>query len=398
MKDTERLLAAFDTGELLRPSSEALNIVDLANAMASLADIGPVDLTAGARTLAELIGPTDHLVFVAVDGLGMDLVEGMGGDGFMSEHAVASLQTVFPSTTASAFTSLATGEWPSRHAALGWYTYVPKADAVAKIVPFVRASDEVPLTKLGLTAEDVFPLPSLVARLGRDSLSLLPEHVADSVFSQYVSGGTARRGYKSLASAVDAIAARVESSARPTYTYLYTANVDYTGHEYGYSDPRTRATADQVDRELGRLATRTAGRARIVVTADHGGLDASQGQQHLIRPTDELGKLLAKEPSGDSRVVYFDVREGMEEEFQELFGERFGNRFMLIGRQDAERLELFGPGPLSDASRRRLGSLIALSTGADVLYYARTTEQSKKVVGHHSGLSPVEMRVPLIVA
>ncbi|MDA1347665.1 MAG: alkaline phosphatase family protein [Chloroflexi bacterium] len=400
MTDAERLIAEFEAGRLIRPSVDDLNIVDLANAMASLAGIDSISLTPGADVIAQLIGPADHLVFVVADGLAMGLVEALGSDAFMRQHVATTLHTVFPSTTASAFTSLATGQWPNRHAALGWHTYVPEVDAVTTIIPFVRSVDNVPLTDLGLKVEQAFPVPSLAAHLARDSLSLVPQPLANSTFSKYISGGSARAGYGVLLQALDTIAERIRVASQPTYTYLYVPDVDVAGHEFGYSDPRTLTTAVALDRCLQGLAETLSGHARIVLTADHGGLDAAPGQIHRLEASDPLVKCLKHEPSGDNRAAYFDVPEGEEREFETLFRDRFGDRFFVISVDDSEALEFFGPGPLSEATRSRLGTFAAISAGADVLLYAWPSRDPNRPIpiGHHSGLSPSEMRIPLIIA
>ncbi len=401
MSGADRLDAEFRAGRLLRPSHDVLNVVDLANAMASLAGAEPASAPAtGAQAVSQMIGETDHLIFVVADGLGMDLVDSLAVDGFMRRRLAARLQTTFPSTTAAAFTSLATGEWPNRHAAIGWYTYIPHVDAVTTIIPFVRTVDKTPLAQLGLTVDRAFPVPSRASGIDRPAMSILPQAIVDSVFSGYLSGSMPRTGYAALAEAVDAVAERVIEARGPTYTYLYVPSVDYAGHELGFRDAGTLAVAAALEQALDSLAQRLSGRARIVVTADHGGLDAGPARIHMLRPSDPLVRMLRREPSGDSRVACFHVREGEDARFRETFIDRFGDRFFLITVDEAEDLSLFGPGPLSGETRRRLGSFIAVSSAADVLLYewpSRAAED-KLFVGYHSGLTPAEMLVPLILA
>ena len=330
----------------------------------------------------------------------MVTVDSLDADSFPRRHVAATLHTVIPSTTASAFTSMATGEWPARHGAVGWYTYVPKVYAVTTIIPFVRSVDEAPLAGLGLSVDEAYPVPSLLAGAARPSLSFLPAELEYSTFSAYLSGGTPRTGYSSLAEAVEGVAARVRTATGPTFTYLYTPHVDTLGHEVGFSHPRTLAAAAAVGQVLEALAAAVAGRARVVMTADHGGLDASGDDIHMIGASDPLMALLKHEPSGDSRVVYFHVREGKESEFRDAFRARFGERFLLVTVDEAEELELLGPGRLSDETRQRLGSFAAVSLGADVLLYGWPSRsgEDKLHVGYHSGLSPAEVLVPLVVA
>ena len=116
MSDVDALLSAFDAGELLMPSVDVPNIVDLGNAISRLAGVEGTQPTPNSHAIEDLIGPSKHLVLVAADGLGMNTVESMDRGAFIPRHVVQTLQTVFPSSTPVVFASLATGVWPSTHA------------------------------------------------------------------------------------------------------------------------------------------------------------------------------------------------------------------------------------------------------------------------------------------
>ena len=138
MTDAERLLAAFDDGTLVRPSAGALNLVDLARALASIAGVPDVALADGAREIASAIGEPRHVVFMLVDGLGANMLAAERGATFLNAHTQHRLQTVFPATTSVALTSLATVEWPARHAVTGWWTHLPAIGAAATVLPYLR--------------------------------------------------------------------------------------------------------------------------------------------------------------------------------------------------------------------------------------------------------------------
>ena len=72
----------------------------------------------------------------------------------------------------------------------------------------------------------------------------------------------------------------------------------------------------------------------------------------------------------------------------------------MIDLEEAIKLEMFGPEPPSDMVMQRLGNQIAISTGADMLEYnvSRGPGRMVQLNCHHSGLTPEEMRIPLIVA
>ena len=398
MSDRPRLEAEFEAGRLVRPSADVPNVVDLARALANLAGAEGVPETDVSRKLAGLVGPADHLVLVVADGFGASFVEGMADGAFSRDHLATELLTVFPSATDSALTSLATGEWPAQHAGLGWYLYLEEIGAVSTILPFIRRSDAVSLTKLGVSPEQAFPTPPLLRLVRRGCISLLPVEISGSVYSRYQAGGHPTVGYKTLAEAVDLVLERT-TSRLPTFTYLYWNRIDAAAHELGTGHTTVAALVDELDGELHRLAAHLPDRATVAVTADHGLLDADDGESHWIVPGDGLDSLLRREPSGDTREAYFAVADGATEEFARAFRQRLGDRFVLLTTFETEDLGLFGPDPLSDVSRERLGDFVALSLGRDVIRYrwSDRPEAVKRYRSHHSGLSPVEMRVPLLV-
>ena len=55
--------------------------------------------------------------------------------------------------------------------------------------------------------------------------------------------------------------------------------------------------------------------------------------------------------------------------FAGLFRERWGRDWALLSRAEAEALQLFGPGPLSELAAERIGDFIAISAGRDVIVY-----------------------------
>ena len=346
MSDVDRLLAAFDSGELLRPSAEIPNIVDLANAVAGLDGSNGVALTHNAIAIAESIGPAKHLVLVAADGLGMNTVRAMASGSFILGHVQQELRTVFPSSTPVVFTGFATGQWPSVHGVPSWHLYLSEVDAVATIIHFVRRSDEKSLSELGLDPEQAYPLPSRSWFQDRDALSVVPEGIVNSAFSTYSSAGSPQRGYKTLSEAIDITVDRVSKADGSTYTFLYYPAVDVVIHEYGTDHEKVTRVVAELDRELSRLRSSLPGDARLIVTADHGLLDSANGATYEVTPADTLVQYLVREPWGVERCVQFEVERGKETGFESDFRERFGDSFFLMNTEDAERLELYGPGPI----------------------------------------------------
>lgn len=183
MSGADRLLRWFAEGTLLRPDPGTPNSVDLALALASLSGAS-VPRTDGADHVARRIGAAEHLVFVLVDGLGLELVERLPEASFLRRHLAMSLRTVFPSATASALTSMATGLWPNRHGVPGWWTYLPDHDLSVTALPFVERWSGDPLDARGVAASTLFPAATLLPGYRRDVASFMPAPIADSAYSR----------------------------------------------------------------------------------------------------------------------------------------------------------------------------------------------------------------------
>jgi hypothetical protein len=397
--DIDFLVAAFERGELLRPWSGALNVVDLARALARLAGVGEAPRSPGTEEIERLVGPSDHLIFVLADGLGQNLLDELPGDAFLVRHRIATLRSIFPSTTASVLTTLATGAWPSQHGVTGQWTYLPEISGTAALLPFAARSGGRSLTHLGVTVNQAFPLTPVLSLIPRDVLTLFPTSIVNSASSVYFSGSRSRAGYESLTRAVDAMVDRISRAGAPTYTYLYSPRIDAESHYLGIKHGGVRAVLNELDREIERLADNVGGRARIVVAADHGLLDTGDSYKHAFKPSTDLFGTLRSGPSGDDRVLYFHLQSGAEERFIEWVKPHYGNRFFLISVDDAERHHLFGPEPIAPAVRGRFGEVMLLSKGTDVIEYVLSGQIGRRVDlnAFHSGLSPAEMQVPLIV-
>lgn len=399
MSDVERLLSAFRTGALLRPAADSLNCIDLARAVARLSGVQDLSAGPGADEISSLIGDPDHLVLVVVDGLGVNLVELLPAASFLRQHIAAELLAAFPSTTAVVLTSYATGLWPNQHAVTSWWTHLPEINEPATILSFIRRRDSRPLAQLGVTPEQAFPAPSLLAKFRRDTLVVQPKDIVDSAYSRYWASGATRRGFRKrrFDEATRIAIGHVREAGKSSFTYLYTDQVDKAAHEFGADSSAVVTQLERLDLSIERLADGVPANCRVVVTADHGHLDVPEERVHFVPPRGELCELLRAPPAGDVRLMFFHLRSGVSERFQEIFRRRYGHRFVLLSPDEVERLELFGPGKISPITRRRMGDFMAISLGADAIHYGAEAD-GFPFRSAHSGLSPEEMRIPLVVA
>jgi len=398
MSGVKRLTSWFEAGALVRPSADALNFADLSRAIASLAGVDGVEITPGVERLRASIGPAAHYIFVLIDGLGADFLQKAPKGGFLRTHLATELQAVFPPTTAAALTTLATTLWPAEHAVIGWWLYLAAPGLSITPLPFVERFSKKPLADFGVAPEEVFPMPGVWGRMRHSPATIISAQLADSVYTRYASGGTPRIGYEHTAEAFEAARNRVAEASGRTLTYLYLPQVDSLMHERGTTGRGVAKLIADVDGHLANLAAELKGKARIIVTADHGQVDIPKERVFIVKAGDALSDCLVAPPSGEPTVPVFHVKRGRRREFRRLFEGRLGEYFALILPEDAERLSLFGPSKLSGLARQRLGSYLAIASPPSALYYDAPGAPPVIHVGVHAGLSSAEMRIPLVLA
>jgi hypothetical protein len=396
----QRVEDLFENRTLLRPTEKQPNTVHLVRALASVGGVTDLEMAEPARQLAGLIGETEHLVFVLLDGLGMNVVRRLPPEAFLVRTLQAELTAIAPSTTACALTTIATADYPGRHGVTGWFTHLPEFELTMTTLPFVERFTNKPLAERGIKPEDVLPLPAFQSRMSRDSLTLLPYVITHTTYANYSRGYTPGHGYASAHHAVDITIEHVKVATRPTYTHLYLPDVDAKCHHVGVNHPDVVSLVMQLDAEMARLSAALKGRARIVITADHGLIDVPREKQTLLQSDDPLLQLLAVPPSGDARMPVFHVKAGRHEQFVDAFNRRFGDGIILLDIDSADRLRLFcPPAPLADHAKRRFGDFVGIAHKPATLAF----HPPGKPIGHlylalHAGLSPQEMQVPLMVA
>ncbi len=399
VRGLELLWDGFIEGTLILPREEIPNLVDLARAVARL---NGVDMphTHSSADIAEAIGDAESVVLVLADGCGMNMIESLPRGAFLPSHVHSDLLTVFPSSTAVALTTLTTAQWPSAHGITGWWTHLPDLGAAATILQYTARNGGGNLLERGIDPRRSFPVESVWAKFERDTLVVAPNHIRNSVYSNYFNGGRASMGYGSISDGVDKAIRHALGGDAPTFTYLYVPNVDSLAHIHGASGPETRRALGELDGEIARLSLAVGSRARVVVTADHGLLDAPARNRHTLRATRQLQPLLRRAPSGDARLLYMHTWDWAHTRFSGYIDRRFGERFMTLESADAIQLGLFGPDPPPEYLRERFGDQIALSRGADMIEYnaGRGQGRMSQLNCHHSGLTPDEMRIPLIIA
>lgn len=394
-----RLEDLFAEGVLVRPSDSRMNLVHIVRAIATATGAGDHSASPRVLELLSLIGETRHIIFILIDGLGIDNVRNLPDDAFIQTHLRAQITAGCPSTTACALTSIATAEYANCHGVTGWFTYLPEYELTATMLPFHERFTHLPLTMRGIKVYDVLRLQPICARMKRDVLTVVPASITDTPYNNFSRGGTRGVGYFSFHHAIDEAIKHVVSATGPTYTHIYFPEVDSLCHKSGARHDDILPLVQRIDSELKRLAAVLEGRARIIISADHGLIDVPRERQQFLFSGDPMLDLLHVPPSGDARMPIFDVRSDKRDAFADLFKQRFGESMTLITTQQAQEMELFGSGSWSAWAKLHFGDFIAVPyRPATLAFHASDKPLGSIFLAVHGGLSPQEMQIPLCIA
>jgi len=162
----------------------------LLNLMASIeaACGGPGRGYAPLRQAPPELGAVHHLVLLVVDGMGEVLLQSGAAGSFLRAHQRGVLTSVFPTTTASAITTVLTGLAPAAHGLTGWHVYSGELDQVIAPLPLWARGKRHPDAQAEQWCKRLFVTDPLADRLTRECHVVSPWFICDSSYNLHHTG------------------------------------------------------------------------------------------------------------------------------------------------------------------------------------------------------------------
>lgn len=344
-----------------------------------------------------LLRSAQHILLIVIDGLGEQVLWRFPGSQLARERRQV-LTSVFPTTTATAITTLMTGQAAQQHAITGWYMWLREAGVVSTILPFITRAGGVDLRKLGLDVEQVIGCRSLFAEVERTCRAYLPEQIVNSVYSTTLTGPAARVGYSSL----DALAGRLQQDLsqqrEPSIAWVYWPELDSTMHHQGVTGEATKSVFARLDAWWQRVTAALAGTDTLMlVTADHGHIDTGESRHVRLENHPDLQRCLTLPLCGEPRAAYCYVRPQAQKRFESYVATALADYCTLLPAADLMEQGFFGIGEPHPELSSRIGDYVLLMKDNYVIKDTLCSEKAFTFAGVHSGLSREEMEVPLIV-
>ncbi|HCB05695.1 MAG TPA: alkaline phosphatase family protein [Nocardioides bacterium] len=332
-----------------------------------------------------------YVVFL-VDGLGSRLLQRYAASApYLASLAASSLAgsepgtAGVPSTTATSLTSLGTGLTPGTHGLVGFTSRVPGTDRLLNALFWDKSVD--PL--------EWQPHPTAFSKLTDAGVRVDVVNKREFDRSGLTIAAQRGAGYIGADRIGERIAGAVTGSThRPSLTYLYDGDLDWTGHKYGVDSPQWLQQLAAIDAETVQLREALPDEVRLVVVADHGMVDSTPATRIDIDKHAELrdGVVLL---GGEARFRHLYCADGAASSVAGCWAELLGDRAEVLTREAAIARGWFGP--VTELVLPRLGDVVVAARGELAMFSSKDFNYEMSLVGLHGSLTPDEMLIPILV-
>ena len=323
----------------------------------------------------------DRYVLLLIDGLGLvNLAEEPGLAPALHALPGTQMRVGLPSTTTASITSLLTGAEVAQHGLVGFSFRTRPGFVMSSMVwddPRLRP-------------ENAQPVPTWFERLSLPSAVVVPAAFAGSGLTRAIMRGADFVGVdkeSDWAAQADLVA---QTARTHPFTYAYVRSLDSVGHAYGWRSKAWRRQLARVDGFVGSLLERLPGGTALVVTSDHGMVDAPVTHKVLIDGEPELSAgvdLVGGEAR--FRYLYTDEPDAVARRWANWWGDR------ADVRARTEALPWFGTAPPAAAIADRIGDVVVAFHG-DWVALTSARPREANMVGMHGSLTDRERLVPLL--
>lgn len=363
----------------------------------------------------------DTVILFLIDAFGWSYVQEAAEHPFLRRFfdngTAGFLNSQFPSTTAAHITCIHTGLPVSQHGVYEWQYYEPQYDAI--IAPLMHSYAGLltrDLLPTHVNPHDLYPKQTLYHDLehrGVTSYVFQHREYTPSTYSDIMFQGAHTLPYVTLPEALVNMAQVLQTSrGKPTYIFLYYDKIDTISHRYGPGSPQLEAEIDALlttlERQWWQQLAAKAERTLFLLVADHGQVKVDPArtiylnrdpllsgvERYLKR--NQAGELLV--PAGSCRDLFLYIDNDHLDEAESFLSERLSGRARVLRTSYLLEQGWFGPAPVLTALRCRLGDLVILPNRDESIWWYEQGKFEMRYHGHHGGLTPDEVQIPLLHA
>jgi predicted AlkP superfamily pyrophosphatase or phosphodiesterase len=336
----------------------------------------------------------------------------------MLTHGVVSqLTSQFPSTTAAHITCMHTGLNVGQSGVYEWNYYEPLVDEIISPLLFSYAGDRArpnTLNQSSVPPANFFPAQTFYQTLADQGIT---SHIfqykgySPSTYSDVVYRGGTPHDYKNMRDGLEQLSNLLQAESNvPGYYFLYFDRIDTICHRSGPYSQRAEEEIDSflllMDEFFSHNMWGKASNTLFMLSTDHGHGEVDPEttwylNQRLpaITPyikTNRAGRSLV--PAGSPRDMFLYIQEEHISEAVAMLRESLAGKAEVYPTQELLHQHIFGPETPSQTFLGRLGNVVILPYQHETVWWYEEGRFSMHFHGHHGGLTPEEMEIPLLVA
>ncbi len=360
----------------------------------------------------------DAVVLFLLDGFGWRSFEKFQDHPFFQlagrTGKVEKIRSQFPSTTSAHITTLHTGQAVGEHAIFEWNIYEPALDAIITPLLFSHAGtlERDTLKTAGVRPRQIYPRQTVYHALANQGIkATIFQHreFTPSTYSNAMFRGAHAFGYRTLPEGLVNLGEAMSTSTSQAFYYLYYDRIDGISHDYGPEAAQTTAEVQAcllMMEQFFKVTVHPKRKTLFILTADHGHVEVDpqttiylntdarfDGVGKYLR-TDRAGKPLIA--AGSCRDFFLYIKDGMLEEAQAFLTSRLEGKALVLRVTGMIEAGFFGP-ITSPIFRQRAGDLVILPFRGESVWWYEKDRFYQKYYGHHGGLTPDEMEIPLLM-
>ncbi len=399
------------SSDLTLPYYQGLSLVNIPGTVARLLDTPDFGKPPLDNAILEKIGgPYKKVILLLVDALGyhllhklMDAKKDLVWRKHFDQAVFSPITSIVPSTTASALTTLWTGQGAAAHGIIGYEMWTKEFSMIINNIlhaPVHARSDVGGLERSGFDPHEFLNMPLLGTHFkdnGVTSTAFMHSSITRSGLSVMQLEDVNLNPYVDEADLCVSLADFVNSRGKiREYIYVYYSHVDTLMHRYSAENARVAMQFNAFSRMfeeafLAKITKSAAKDTLLLLFADHGSMTTPKYPRFELSNHSDLMDCLVMQPTCENRLAFLFIKPGRVEDVRDYFKQTWLDDFLLIDPDAALEGGLFGEGPFKPETRERLGDLIALAKGDAYLWWA---SKPNPMAGRHGGLSEREMLVP----
>lgn len=335
-----------------------------------------------------------NVIFLILDGLGEHILNPISPNGYLKQHQIDLVTSVYPSTTTAALTTYYSGMPPYETGWIAWSQYFKEYGRALDMFSHNESYMREPLKK---PLMDVFKTTMKYESVFEKIEKASPDVKAYEIEPEYAE----RRALRSIdADTLDELIMNINDLCQaPNRKFIlaYCDNPDSTLHKYGTTSEEAKNFILDAENKIQEMCNNFDEDTLLIISADHGHKDIEKAYTLLDYP--EIQECLIMPAYLESRVLTFWVKENMRETFVERFNSVFENEFWLMTREEfLDKYHFLGYGEKHPKIDDFIGNYMALSTAGSMIRLETFLAEGKPVKkSTHCGLTKDEMEVPVFV-